>query len=71
MNGLKTIYANKGKILTNGEIYGKRHLLAEGVSEADFYEITEGEYNAILDSPEVKDEDYREALKSLGVNLNA
>lgn len=48
MNGLKTIYANKGKILTNGEIYGKRHLLGEGMRETDFYEITEAEYEEIL-----------------------
>ena len=48
MNGLKTIYANKGKILTNGEIYGKRHLLAEGMSDTDFHEITEAEYEEIL-----------------------
>lgn len=67
----KIISAGEGKILTNGEIYGRVIALAEGVSEADFYEITEGEYNAILDSPEVKDEDYREALKRLGVNFNA
>ena len=38
------IYADEGKILTNGEIYGKQIFLAEGVSEYDFYEITESEY---------------------------
>lgn len=40
----KVIYAEDGKILTNGEIYGKQIFLAEGVSEGDFYEITEEEY---------------------------
>ena len=42
------IYADIGKILTNGEIYGKQIFLAEGVSEADFHEITEAEYEAII-----------------------
>ena len=68
---LKTIYAKDGKILTDGEIYGRVIKLAEGADESKLYQITEGEYNAILDSPEVKDEDYREALKRLGVNFNA
>ena len=40
----KILYADKGKVLTNGEIYGRIIYLAEGVSEADFYEITDAEY---------------------------
>lgn len=44
----KVIYANDGKILTNGEIYGKVLYLADGVKETDFYEITQAEYEAIL-----------------------
>ena len=46
------IFADVGKILTNGEIYGKQIFLAEGVSEADFYEITDAEYEAILQAQE-------------------
>ena len=46
------IYAEEGKILTNGEIYGKQIFLAEGVNEADFYEITEAEYQRILEETE-------------------
>ena len=46
MKTRKIIYADEGKILTNGEIYGKQIYLAEGVSETDFYEITEEEYQA-------------------------
>ena len=46
MTTRKIIYADAGKILTNGEIYGKQIFLAEGVSETDFYEITEAEYQA-------------------------
>ena len=42
------IFADVGKILTNGEIYGKQIFLAEGVSGVAFYEITEAEYEAII-----------------------
>ena len=38
------LYADKGKILTNGEIYGKKIFLAEGANERGFYEISEEEY---------------------------
>ena len=48
MKTRKILYADEGKILTNGEIYGKQIFLAEGVSEADFYEISEGEYERML-----------------------
>ena len=41
----KILTANDGKVLTNGEIYGKVIYLAEGISEKDFYEITEEEYS--------------------------
>lgn len=44
----KIISADEGKILTNGEIYGRVIALAEGVSETDFHEITEAEYEEIL-----------------------
>ena len=44
-----TIYADDGMVLTNGEIYGKQIFLADGVSELDFYEISDEEYQKILD----------------------
>lgn len=42
------ISADEGKMLTNGEIYGKSIYLAEDVSVDDFYEISEDEYNEIM-----------------------
>ena len=46
------IEAREGYVLTDGEIYGKRIYLAEGVDKTAFKEITEAEYerlNAIED----------------------
>ena len=48
MKVTKVIHADDGKILTNGEIYGRTIFLAEGVDEKDFCEITEEEYEEIL-----------------------
>ena len=47
---MKVIYANEGKVLTNGDIYGKQIHLADGVHEGDFYEITEEEYQKIMEN---------------------
>ena len=48
MRARTVIYADEGKILTNGEIYGRQIFLAEGVSEKDFREIPEEEYEEII-----------------------
>lgn len=52
MKTRKVIYADDGKVLTNGEIYGSTIFLADGVSEGDFYEITDEEYQKILEEHE-------------------
>lgn len=38
------LYADNGKILTNGEVYGKQIFLAEGDSGLSYYEIDEKDY---------------------------
>lgn len=44
------LYADDGYVLTNGEIYGKTLFLADSASALDFYEITDEEYQAVLDA---------------------
>lgn len=44
------LYADDGYVLTNGEIYGKTLFLADSASASDFYEITDEEYQAVLDA---------------------
>lgn len=46
------LIANKGMILTDGEIYGTKIYLAEGRKEEEFHEITTEEYAEILKEEE-------------------
>ena len=48
MKKMITIYADEGKMLTNGEVYGTTVHLAENDDGADFYEITQEQYDEIL-----------------------
>lgn len=76
MNKRPYTEASEGYILTNGEIYGRRIYLADGLSADGFYEITEAEYEAIMAAEEDEDnpdrateEDYRAALRDMGVSV--
>lgn len=51
------IEAREGYVLTDGEVYGKRIYLAEGVDKSDFKEIAEEEYNAIQEMEVLDDYD--------------
>ncbi len=48
MKTRKVIYADEGKVLTDGKIYGKRIYLGEGIDVDKFYEISDAEYAEIL-----------------------
>lgn len=50
------LYAEDGKILTNGKIYGRVIYLAEGVASDAFYEITEAEFETIKREEELKND---------------
>ena len=57
----KVLYADKGKVLTDGTIYGTTIYLAEGLTGEDFYEISAEEYAAIMAQ---KEKESREAWKN-------
>ena len=70
------LIANEGRVLTDGEIYGKEIYLADGVSADAFYEITDAEYDemvaeqmekANMDHILVENADMKAALNILGV----
>ena len=45
---LNKLIADDGKILTDGETYGREIFLGKGRSADEFHEITEEEYEEIL-----------------------
>ena len=48
------LYADEGKVLTDGNVYGKQMFLADGVDASAFLEITEAEYEAIAAAEEIE-----------------
>lgn len=58
--------ANEGMVLTDGTTYGKVIWLAEGADTSAFYQITEAEFNDIMEN-QASPADYEAALARLGV----
>lgn len=72
METRKILRANDGKVLTNGKTHGRVVYLAEGDDGSAHYEITEEEYEKIIDvTPEnmATEQDYQNALRSMGVGV--
>lgn len=74
MNERVILTADEGMVLTDGVNYGRTIYLAEGDDPATYYQITESEYEAILEREQDESdpnrasiEDYRVALARLGV----
>lgn len=66
---LRRLVPSEGHILYNGEILTKEVYLGCNDSPDNWQEITEEEANAIMGVGEATVADYREALKTLGVNV--
>lgn len=60
--------ASDAKVFTDGNIYGKQIYLEEGMSAERFYEITDEEYEQIINDDDATEEDYLQALERLGVS---
>lgn len=63
----KILTASDGMILTDGKTYGKIIYLAIGADENTWYEITEAEYEEIINDEEATEADYEESLERFGV----
>ena len=74
MSNRVILTADEGMMLTNGTDYGRVIWLAEGADPTAYYQITEAEYNAIMESEPTEGDpneasvaDYQAALARLGV----
>lgn len=67
--------AKEGYIYTNGDTYAYTVRLGINDSAENWYEITEEEYQEIINNEDVPteatEEDYKNALNELGVDTNA
>ena len=54
------LYADEGTVLTNGTDYGRVVWLAEDADPNAYHQITEAEYNAIMESEQADSADYEE-----------
>ena len=54
---VNVIKADEGKILTDGEVFGRVIYLAKGRNADEFYEITEAEYEEIQKQDEADTEE--------------
>ena len=69
--GRKILKATEGMFLTDGKTYGKEVYLADGMDESSIYEIPKSEIKSIEENNrEAEIEDYIEALRKLGVDVN-
>lgn len=66
MSERKILKASAGKVLTDGETYGKIIYLADGADESEYYSITDAEYQEIMNSEQADEADYAEALGRFG-----
>lgn len=55
MTERKVLYADEGKYLTNGEVYGKVIFLSETDDTTNYTEITDEQYKQIMTDLEVND----------------
>ena len=65
------IIARDGYVLTNGRAFGKIVFLGVYDLEENWYEITVDEYNEIISTEleEANEDDYIEALQTMGVEI--